>query len=131
MRRIIVLLLVVAMAVSGCATFWTKAEETICNPPAVVVDGAKLAAPIIKIAIGMLIEGSQEYLDAIDSAAAVDSILRTGCVAAGSLNKLIAFLQSSIFKSAEVAAQTKAMGKMKAAPKAVSVQPFQDWRDKK
>jgi hypothetical protein len=142
MKNVLAGLVVLAM-VSGCCTLTdingveTKsflnclkaAQDKICNPPAVVIDMAKLAAPIIKTAISLLVPGSAEYLAAIDSAAAIDSILNTGCVGITNLNKLVAFLQTDAFKNAQAVSAVAKMKMAGAMTSPISVQPFIDWRN--
>ena len=129
MRKIIVALMVVAMMLTGCAGFWTKAQTNVCNPPQAVIDVIKAGIPIIKIAINIALPGSQVFTDAIEAEATANLILNTGCVAVTDLNKLIAFIQGTSFAQAQA---STAVAKLKAAgtvTQPLNVAPLQAWAD--
>ena len=139
MEKILVLCLIVAMSLSITgATCMKSVEESICNPPPLVVEVVKGAVSIIKFAVSFYATNptSQAFLAAVDAQAAANTLLNTGCIGVIQLNKLIAWIGSA---DAEQAEQMKAMveaplGKEVKAPAKASVlnpQPLIDWRDAK
>jgi predicted xylose isomerase-like sugar epimerase len=124
MEKVLILCIVIALGFGASGA--TCLQNTMCSPPADVMAVAKAAAPVIQMAIIMLVPGTAAYLAAVDAAAAVDYIQDGICLSITQLNALIAFLQSSDAK----VANAKMM--MKAGParaKALNIQPLIDWKD--
>ena len=142
MRKLLVLVMVLALASIGCCTFTAPdgtvsknffnclkiAQDKVCNATPEVMSVANMAVELAKYAISIAVPGSKEYMDAVGAYATATGIQATGCAMLTDLNKMIAFLRSP----AAQAAETKLMavkGPMKAT--AINVQPLIDWRDGK
>lgn len=129
-------LLIVAIAFGllvapvGCASvkaFFTSAQEIACSPPANVIAVAKAAAPLVAIAINMLVPGTEAYINIVTVEQAVDAILGGACVSLTELNALITWLQSDMAKSIQTKTAVKA-APMKAIA-AIDPQALIDWRN--
>jgi hypothetical protein len=138
MKKYLVILLVLAMALAGCCTrtdtagVTTKtfmncmigAQAMVCNPDANVMAVINAAAPIIASILNSAVPGSALFINAQNAANVVASIQSVGCTSVTALNQLIAFIQSSAFTQAQ--ASLTAKGKMMAmAP--IDVRPLVDW----
>ena len=119
MKKVLVVLLVVALSLSGCAGFLKfsqQVQDKLCNPPANVMMILEQAAPIVQAIISMAVPGSAAFIAAVNAKQVIDSIQGGACVTVTQLNNLITFLQSADAK--------KEMSKTKAV---VNVQALQDW----
>lgn len=129
MKRILISVMVLPLMVGGCAgfkPFFTSAQGIACNPPANVIAVAKVAAPLIEIALAMIVPGTAAYLAAVDASAVVNAIQKGICVSVKQLNSLIAFLSSDAAKSARIK-QVKMAAGLKAMPAPINLQPLVDW----
>jgi hypothetical protein len=116
MKKVMVLILILALAFTGCATVQT----TACNPPANVIAVANAVIAFLLPELNILVPGSaafNAYITAQNIAAGV-------CVGVTELNALIAWIQSEDAKTMVAQANLKA-GPMRA--KAINVQPLIDW----
>ena len=105
----------------GCA----GAQKIACSPPASVITVAEAAAPLVAVAVNMLVPGSAAYVNAVTVSGAVTAILGGACVSLTQLNAVIAWLQSDESKTLQAKAMVKA-GPARAV--ALNPQPLLDWR---
>ena len=124
--KVFVLCIVIALGFGASgATCLQNVQTTICNPPANVIAVAKAAAPVIEMAIIMLVPGTAAWLAAVDASVAVDSIQNGICIGVSQLNNLIAFLQSSTAQTAQAKLMVK-KGPMRAV--ALHIGPLIQWK---
>jgi hypothetical protein len=128
MKKLMVVLTIVALMFTGCS-FLQTVQDTLCNPPQSVIDVATAASPLVAIAINIAVPGSAVYVNAVSVQAAITAIQGGACVSLTQLNALIAWLQSDEAKSLQVQAQVKAGPAKAKAP--INIQPLLNWRDGK
>lgn len=131
MKKSLILCLIIGLAFSVTgATCMKSVQGVACNPPASVLVVAAAAAPIIAIAINMLIPGSEAWATAANAQGAITALQGGICISATQLNNLIAFLQSNVFKTAQAKAMAKRVILDKGTIQVVNVQPLIEWADK-
>jgi hypothetical protein len=77
-------------------------QDMVCNPSESVLAVANAAAPFLITLLNTLVPGSQEFIDAANAKAAVDSIRNVGCISITSLNSLIAYLNKALMAQAKI-----------------------------
>lgn len=126
MKKVLVLCCILALAFGATgATCMKNVQTQVCAPPANVIAVAKTVAPIIQMILMTAIPASAPYLAAVDAAGIVDYIQNGLCISTTQLNSLIAFLQSEVFKTAQVKMMAK-RGPAKA--ELINIQPLLDWK---
>jgi hypothetical protein len=140
MKKFVVLIVVLAMALAGCCTrtdtagVTTKnfpncmlaAQAMVCNPDANVMAVINAVAPILANLVNTAIPGSALFINASNAQNVVKSIQGVGCTSVTALNQLIAFIQSSDFAQAQM--QLAAKGK-RMATSPIDVGPLINWRN--
>jgi len=127
MRKYLAVLMIVAMAMNGCAALQT-AQDIACNPPQAVIDVANAAAPLVAVAVNIALPGSAAYVIAVTVQGAITAIQAGACVTLTQINAVIAWLQSDEAKALQTQAMAKAGPAKAQAP--ISSQALIDWRNK-
>jgi hypothetical protein len=112
--------------IAGCA-FLQTVQDKVCNPPQAVIDVVSAASPLISVAVGLAVPGSEEYITAVALQAAATAILAGTCVTLTQLNNLIAWFQSDKAKSLAAKMAMAKIGPVKAA--LLDPAPLIAWRD--
>lgn len=131
MKKVWILCLIVAVVFAStgatCKSFWTGAQDTLCNPPPAVVTVVQVGISIAETAISMYVQGSQEYLDAAAALVSAQGLLNTGCILVTDLNKLKAWLQSNQALQAQAVMATKKMKATGKVSQPLNIEPLINW----
>ena len=134
MRRILVLVIVLALLLGGCSTFWSSANTAtatvanrVCNAPASVVEICDFVINLLKPEVAVLVPGSAPFVALVTA----QGIKDTGCAVVTDINQMIAFVQSA---NTLQDAQAKAAKGINITPlqvwaggKAINIAPLQEW----
>ena len=141
--RVVSIVLIFGLIVAGCCTkvgtdgkttksfsnCLDSAQSVVCNPTPAVVDIVTSGVTIIEAIIGSAVPGSAVFIAATDAKTVAGYILKGSCVTFEQLDKLIAFLSSDTFKTAQVKMALKTGLKAAVPVKTIDVKVLTDWRN--
>jgi hypothetical protein len=141
--RVVSIVLVFGLIMAGCCTKvgtdgkTTKSfsncldsvQNVVCTPTTAVIDVVTAGVTIIEVIIGSAIPGSAVFIAATDAKTVAGYILKGSCVTFEQFDKLISFLSSDTFKTAQVKMAPKTGLKAAVPVKTVDVKVLTDWRN--
>ena len=135
MRKILALIIVLALPLSGCCTLiapdgtttksaancFKTAQDKVCNASPDVIAVAQVVISLLTPELATLVPGTAPFIAYMTA----QNIQATGCAVLTDLNTMIAFIQGMNTQSKLVSVRA---GK-KAFPAGINVQPLIDWRN--